>query len=121
MNHYGNIERLFEEVKEYWSPKIITEVNEEYVKIAKIKGELVWHSHEHEDEMFYVVKGSFEMQMENESVMLNKGDFYVVPKNVLHNPYAKAECWVMLIEKKETKHTGNIITPKTRSIEEQFL
>jgi quercetin dioxygenase-like cupin family protein len=120
MKGSGNIKELFSSVKEYWSPKVIADVNEDYIKIAKFKGELVWHDHENEDEMFYVIKGSFNLHLENEIITLNEGDFYVVEKGVKHKPEAQEECWVMLIEKKETKHTGDVISDITKSIKQQL-
>ena len=120
MNQKENIYKLFDVIKEYWSPKVIAEVNDEYVKIAKLKGSLVWHTHENEDELFYIIKGNLEIQLEDQTINLSEGDFYVVTKGIKHNPIAKEECWVMLVEKKETKHTGNTMTDKTKSIEEQL-
>ncbi|MFT9497441.1 cupin domain-containing protein [Anaerosolibacter sp.] len=116
----GNVYKLLEDVEGYWSPKIVGEVNDQYVKLAKFKGEFVWHDHEHEDEMFYAVKGSFELHFENEIVVLSEGDFHVVKKGVKHKPIAMDECWVMLIEKKETKHTGNVESELTKSLENQL-
>ncbi len=120
MKNSGNITDLFYLVREYWSPHIIAEVNDDYIKIAKFKGELLWHDHEEEDEMFYVIKGSFDLHLEGESRTLKEGDFYVVKKGTRHRPMAKEECWVMIIEKKETKHTGKEVSEITKSIEEQL-
>ncbi|WP_425447253.1 cupin domain-containing protein [Dethiothermospora halolimnae] len=120
MNIKGNVSSLFCSIDKYWSPKVIAEVNEDYIKIAKFKGEIVWHIHENEDEMFYVIKGNFDLHLEDEVITLNEGDYYVVKKGIKHRPMAKEECWVMLIEKKETKHTGKVITDITKSIEDQL-
>ena len=120
MNMNGNVKELFSIVSDYWSPKVIGEVNDSYIKIAKLKGEFVWHDHDKEDEMFYVIKGSLTIELENEVIILNEGDFYIVKKGVMHNPIAKEECWVMIIEQKSAKHTGNVLTDKTKSIEEQL-
>lgn len=120
MNITGNIIELFDSITDYWSPKIISEVNEDYIKLAKFKGEIVWHNHENEDEMFYVIRGSFDMHLENEVVTLKAGDFYVVKKGIMHQPVSNEECWVMLIEKKETKHTGDVASEMTKSVEEQM-
>ena len=116
----GNVLELFNLVTDYWSPKVIGDVNDDYVKIAKFKGEIVQHYHQDEDEMFYVVKGSFDLYLEDEVITLNEGDFYIVKKGILHQPKSKEECWVMLIEKKETKHTGNVINEMTKTIDEQI-
>ncbi len=120
MKIYGNVLDQFELIKEYWSPKIIAEVNNDYIKIAKIKGKIVWHDHENGEEMFYVIKGEFTLHLEDDNVHLNKGDFYVVKKGVKHKPVAKKECWIMLIETKDTKHTGKVKTDLTKTIVDQL-
>ena len=116
----GNLLEKFSEVKDYWSPKVIAGVNDSYVKIAKLKGEFVWHDHEFEDEMFLIVKGELKIKFRDTEIILKENDFYVIPKKVEHYPVAEEECWVMLFEKKETKHTGSIITEGTKSVEEQL-
>lgn len=115
-----NIEEELKQVKEYWSPRIIGKVNNQYIKVAKLKGSFTWHSHEEEDELFYVVKGSMAIEFENALVKLNEGDFYVVPKGMKHNPIAEDECRIVLIETITTKHTGDVTTPKTKSVEQQL-
>ena len=115
-----NIEQSFDQITDYWSPKVISRVNDQYVKIAKVKGEFVWHNHADEDELFLVVRGRLRMQLEGDEVELNAGDMYVVSKGVMHNPVADDECWVMLIETVTTKHTGDVDTPMTKSIAEQL-
>lgn len=110
----------FEQVTEYWSPKVIGQVNNQLLKVAKLKGEFVWHSHDSEDELFYVIKGSLRIELEDGPVALSEGDFLTVPRGVRHNPVATDECWVLLIEPGSTKHTGEEVTPRTRSIEEQL-
>lgn len=115
-----NVLKFFKDIEDYWSPKIIAEVNDEYVKIAKFKGELVWHDHKNSDEMFYVVKGYFDLHIENKIINLNEGDFYVVKKGLKHKPVSKEESWVMMIEKKETKHTGDVVSDITKTIDEQL-
>lgn len=114
------IEPLFEGMTEYWSPKVIGRVNDQYVKIAKLKGEFVWHAHEAEDELFLVVRGQLRIQLEDGEVQLGPGQFVVVPKGVRHNPVAEEECWIMLIETVSTQHTGEVVTPRTRSIADQL-
>jgi len=114
-----NIESRFEDVTELWSPKVIGRVNDQYVKIARLQGEFVWHAHEGEDELFLVIRGSMRIQLEDGDVTLGPGEFVVVPRGVRHNPVAAEECWVMLIETVTTKHTGDVVTERTRSIEEQ--
>jgi mannose-6-phosphate isomerase-like protein (cupin superfamily) len=106
---------------ELWSPRVVGEVDDAYVKVAKVHGSLAWHSHEHEDELFLVLKGRLQIEMEDgSSVALNAGEMFVVPKGVRHNPVAQQECHLLLIEKKTTQHTGDVQTGKTRSIAEQL-
>jgi mannose-6-phosphate isomerase-like protein (cupin superfamily) len=95
-------------------------VNNQYIKIAILKGSFTWHSHEDEDELFYVVEGSLIIEFEKGQVDLNKGDFYVVKRGMKHNPIAEDECRVLLIETISTKHTGDVITSQTKSIEQQL-
>ena len=105
---------------EFWSPRVIAEVDDAYIKVAKVKGQLTWHSHENEDELFYVLKGRLRMEMESGTVELKEGEMFVVPKGVRHNPVADEECHVLLVERKSTLHTGDVVIDKTRSIEEQL-
>ena len=104
---------------EFWSPRVIAEVDEAYIKVAKVKGTLTWHSHANEDELFLVLKGRLRLEMEAGNVELSEGEMYVVPKGVRHNPVAEQECHVLLVERKSTAHTGDVVVPQTRSIEEQ--
>ncbi len=117
-----NLRDLFSKVENYFSPKIVGEVNDVFIKIAKIKGhEVPWHIHDNEDEMFYVVRGSLVMEIENEnSFELGEGEFFIVKKGINHRVYSEDECWVMLIESKTTKHTGDVQSKITKSIEEQY-
>lgn len=105
---------------EFWSPRVVAELDESYVKVAKIRGALGWHAHEDEDELFFILKGSLRIEMESGSVELNEGDVYVVPKGVRHNPLADEECHIMLIERKTTLHTGSEVTEHTRSLQDQL-
>lgn len=105
---------------ELWSPRVVAELDDSYVKVAKVQGNLAWHSHDDEDELFYVLKGSLRIEMEAETIDLAEGQFYVVPRGVRHNPVAERECLIMLIERKSTRHTGDELTDKTRSIEDQL-
>ena len=110
----------FDRVNDYWSPKVIGQVNNQLLKAAKLKGELVWHAHDAEDELFYIVKGTLRIEFEDGPVDLKQGDFLTVPKGVRHNPVAHNECWVLLIEPASTNHTGDEVTSRTRSFEEQL-
>ncbi len=115
-----NFERAAAGLTEYWSPKVVGEVNDQYVKVAKLKGTLVWHKHDDEDELFYVVRGSMVIEYADSRVTLDAGDFHIVPKGTLHNPIAEEECLIVLIEPKRTKHTGDVVIEKTKSIEQQL-
>ncbi len=110
----------FDRVTDYWSPKVIGSVNDQLLKVAKVKGEFVWHAHDGQDELFYVVKGSLRIEFEDGAVILDQGDFLTVPSGVRHNPVADEECWLLLIEPASTKHTGDEVTPLTRSLDEQL-
>jgi mannose-6-phosphate isomerase-like protein (cupin superfamily) len=119
-NQVVNIDDTFKGITEHWSPKIVSKVNDQYMKVAKTKGEFVWHKHDNEDELFYIIKGELLMEYEDKSVLLKVGDVHVVPRGVMHNPKADKECWIMLIETVSTTHTGDTISSKTKSIEEQL-
>jgi mannose-6-phosphate isomerase-like protein (cupin superfamily) len=105
---------------ELWSPRVIAELEDSYVKVAKVQGHLAWHSHDDEDELFFVLQGRLRIEMDDAKVDLGPGQLYVVPKGVRHNPVAEQECLLMLIERRTTLHTGNVATEKTRSIEDQL-
>lgn len=112
--------RIAAGLSELWSPRVVAEVDDAYVKVAKVQGTLTWHAHDDEDELFYILKGSLTIEMEDRTVVLQEGDAFVVPKGVRHNPIAAEECHVMLIERKSTQHTGTEVTPMTRSVAEQL-
>lgn len=120
-NKKVNLENSFSTVENYFSPKIIGEVNNEFVKIAKIKGEdIPWHNHENEDELFLILEGSLLMEIENESSFtMNTGDLYIVKKGVNHRVSSTNDCKIMLIESKTTQHTGKIVSSITKSLEDQ--
>ncbi|GAA4676468.1 cupin domain-containing protein [Frondihabitans cladoniiphilus] len=108
-------------VTQHWTPRVVGRVNDQYVKVAKLLGELVWHAHDGEDEMFVVVYGSLRIQLEGErEVELGAGEFFVVPKGVQHNPVANEEVGIVLIETVTTAHTGDVIVEGTVPIEEQL-
>jgi mannose-6-phosphate isomerase-like protein (cupin superfamily) len=119
MNGVLNFRTELEQVADYWSPRVVGRVNDQYVKVAKLKGEFVWHKHDNEDELFFIVKGSLVIQYQDGAVTLNEGEFHIVPKGVMHNPLAEEECWIALIEPVATKHTGDVVTERTKSVEEQ--
>ncbi len=99
---------------DHWNPRIIGELNGQHVKLAKFQGEFIWHKHDHEDELFYVLKGSFEMHFRDKIVSLHENEFLIVPKGVEHKPVAKQEVSIMLFEPAGTINTGDISNEKTR-------
>ena len=102
-----------------WSPRIVAALNGQFVKVARLEGEFVWHDHAREDELFLVLKGSLVIQFEEGEVRLREGECCVVPRGRRHNPVAAEECWVALFEPAATAHTGDVVTERTRSIDEQ--
>jgi len=113
-----NIAEKFAKITEYWKPYIAAELNGQYVKLDKLKGEFVFHHHEHEDEMFLVVKGRFRMdfrdrQGQSNEEWIEEGEFIVVPRGVEHRPVAEDECWLLLFEPATTLNTGNIENERT--------
>jgi mannose-6-phosphate isomerase-like protein (cupin superfamily) len=121
MTEKQNLQALFSTVTNYFSPKIIGEVNDVYIKIVKMKGyDVPWHTHDREDELFYIIKGRLTMAFRRGmQVSLKKGEFYIVKQGTEHRVYSEQECWIMLIENKTTKHTGNVQSSITKSINEQ--
>jgi mannose-6-phosphate isomerase-like protein (cupin superfamily) len=115
------IRHELDQVSQHWTPRVVGRVNDQYVKVAKLLGELVWHAHDGEDEMFVVVYGSLRIQLEGDrEVALEAGDFYVVPKGVRHNPVAAEEVGIILIETVTTTHTGDVVVEGTVPIERQL-
>lgn len=112
--------RIAEALTELWSPRVVAEVDDAYVKVAKVRGVFGWHTHADEDELFLILKGHLRIEMEHGPVELGEGDMYVVPKGQRHNPVAEEECHVMLIERKSTLHTGDVVNEKTRTLDEQL-
>ena len=103
----------FKQITEYWKPYIAAELNGQYVKFDKLKGEFVWHHHEREDEMFLVVKGRFRMEFRDKHVWLEEGEFIVVPRGVEHRPVAEEEAHILLFEPASTLNTGNVRDERT--------
>ena len=116
-----NLKNAFLSLDNYFSPRIIGEVNDQYIKVVKIKGQKVpWHNHENEDELFFIVDGELLMEIENEpNIILRKGDLYVVKKGENHRVSSTEDCLIMLIESKTTEHTGKVKSEITKSIDEQ--
>lgn len=117
-----NIHKYLSEVSEYFSPKVIGQVNDVFVKVARINGEKVpWHNHKNEDEAFFIIKGELIFEEEGkESFLMKEGDFYIVKKGINHRVSSKKECQIMLIEKKTTAHTGTVESEITKSVEDQM-
>lgn len=103
-----NIKEKFNLFNEHWSPKIIGQLNGQDVKVAKLKGEFVWHDHKDEDELFYIIKGSLILVFRDKTVTLNEGEMIIVPKGIEHKPIAEKEVWVLLFEPSTIKHTGGV-------------
>ena len=120
MRDVASPKQIAESLAELWSPRVIGEVDDSYIKVAKVHGVLAWHSHDNEDELFLVLQGRLRIEMEGGAVELREGEMFVVPKGVRHNPVAEQECLVMLIERKSTQHTGDVVTEKTRSLADQL-
>ncbi len=117
-----NAIKLARRLQDYFSPKIIGEVNDVYIKVTKTRGEdTPWHAHDDEDEMFYVLEGTLKMFIENEQPFdLNENEFFIVKRGVKHRVSSEQDCWTLLIENKTTKHLGNVKAPHAKSIEDQF-
>ena len=120
MNEVRAPQKVAASLADLWSPRIIAELDDAYVKVARVQGVFGWHAHADEDELFFVLKGRLRLEMEAGDVELGEGELYVVPKGVRHNPVAEEECHIMLIERKSTHHTGGEVTDKTRSLAEQL-
>lgn len=111
-----NLHQKFELFSEHWSPKIVGELNGQHVKLVKLKGEFVWHKHDEEDELFFVVKGSFNMEYRDKTITVTENEFLIVPKGVEHKPVANEEVWVMLFEPASTLNTGDAESDLTKTI-----
>ena len=109
-----NLRRALEDVKEYWSPRVLGQVNDQYIKVAKVKGEFTWHKHDDTDDFFLVLKGSVTIRMHEGDVTLGPGQLYVVPRGVEHCPVAEEGAEVLLIERAGTPNTGDAATAAVR-------
>ncbi len=108
-----NLAEKFSLFNEHWQPKIVGQLNGQHVKLAKLKGEFVWHSHENEDEFFMVIKGHLTIKLKDETIELDEGEFYIVPKGVEHLPIADEEAHIMMFEPKDTLNTGDVSSNRT--------
>ncbi len=109
-----NLLKGLEKISEHWDPHMVAAVNDHDVKVAKIKGEFVWHHHSDTDELFLILKGTVKMVMETETLILNEGDVFVVKKGVEHKPVAEEEAHILMIEKNGTINTGEVVNEKTK-------
>jgi len=108
-----NLENKFKTFDDLWSPKIVGRVDNYDVKIVKTKGEFVRHDHKDEDELFFVIKGKFSLEMDDETIHIGPGELAIVPKGVMHKPSAAEETWLLVLESSKIKHTGDVITDRT--------
>jgi mannose-6-phosphate isomerase-like protein (cupin superfamily) len=113
MTQVVNLIEKFNSFTEQWHPKIAGELNDSYVKLARVQGEFVWHHHENEDELFFVVKGTLTIKLRERDLTIREGEFVVIPKGVEHMPVAKDEVWIMMLEPKTTSNTGNVTNERT--------
>ena len=104
---------------EHWSPRIVGELNDSYVKLAKLKGEFTWHKHDHEDELFLVIKGRLQIKLRERDLWIEEGEFVIIPKGVEHCPVAAEEVQVLLLEPKSTLNTGE--ERNERTVEPQWI
>lgn len=102
-----NIEDKLSSFTEHWTPKIVSELNGQFVKLAKVKGDFVWHKHDDEDELFFVISGTLFIELEDDTLELNAGELVVIPRGVDHRPYAQEEAHIMLFEPATTLNTGD--------------
>ena len=103
-----NINQKLSMFNDHWNPRIVGELNGQHVKLVKLKGEFVWHKHDHEDELFYVLKGVLQMEYRDKTIVINENEFLIVPKGVEHRPVAEEEVSLMLFEPATTLNTGNV-------------
>lgn len=115
-----NLADKFALFDEYWSPKIVAELNGQHVKLAKISGEFDWHHHDNEDELFLVIRGRMSIELPDRSVELEEGEFFIIPRGVKHRPTADKECHILVFEPVGTLNTGNVRTERTVSDPERL-
>jgi mannose-6-phosphate isomerase-like protein (cupin superfamily) len=111
-----NIDEKLSLFTDHWSPKIIGQLNGQHVKLAKFQGEFIWHKHDHEDELFFVLKGSFDMEYRDRTVTMHENEFIIVPRGVEHRPVAKEEVSILLFEPATTLNTGNVENERTKAV-----
>ena len=109
-----NLAEKFDLFKDHWNPKIVGELNGQHIKLARLKGDFVWHQHENEDELFLVIEGTLQIELVDRTLVVNPGEFAIIPKGTLHRPKASGEVKVLLFEPKTTLNTGNLENELTR-------
>ncbi len=114
-----NLDEKFQRITAFWSPKIIAELNDSHVKLARLKGEFVWHKHDNEDELFMVIKGSLTIHLRDGELLIQEGELAVIPRGVEHCPAASEEVQVLLLEPKTTVNTGD--QPGERTVEPEWI
>jgi mannose-6-phosphate isomerase-like protein (cupin superfamily) len=115
-----NIQEKLATFSDYWNPRIVGELNGQHVKATKLKGEFIWHHHDHEDELFLVIKGKLKMEFREKTVEVNPGEFIIVPRGVEHRPVADEEVELLLFEPASTLNTGNVENERTRKALEKI-
>lgn len=115
-----NLSEKMARVHDYWNPRIVGELNDSYVKVVKLQGEFVWHHHDNEDELFWVIKGTLRMDFRDRQVSINPGEFLIVPRGVDHRPVADEEVHLVLLEPKTTLNTGNVSNERTVRVLERI-
>ena len=108
-----NLTEKLDLIGDHWNPRIVGELNGQHVKLTKLKGEFIWHTHENEDELFFIVKGQLTIRLRDREVTLDEGEFFIVPRGVEHQPYAPQEAHVMMFEPVSILNTGNVRNERT--------
>lgn len=108
-----NLQGKFAKFQDYWNPRVIGELNDCQVKAVKLKGEFIWHHHDHEDELFLVIKGTLRMKFRDREAIVKEGEFIIVPRGLEHLPVADEEVHILLLEPKSTLNTGNVVNERT--------
>jgi mannose-6-phosphate isomerase-like protein (cupin superfamily) len=108
-----NLQEKFAKFQDYWNPRVIGELNDCQVKAVKLKGEFIWHHHDHEDELFLVLKGTLRMKFRDREAIVKEGEFIIVPRGLEHLPVADEEVHILLLEPKTTRNTGNVVNERT--------
>ena len=109
-----NVVQKFSLFDDLWSPRLVGELNGQHVKLAKLKGEFIWHKHDEEDELFFVIKGTLKIRFKEAETVINEGEFLIVPRGTEHKPIADEEVWVMLFEPASTINTGDRVSERTK-------